>query len=97
MNVGIGTVAAQFLFWEYFLVSNFRYCVFAKSSDLDLFNHLGFIKSVMLGTGRQASDRSSGLRQIVRLRTGHRLKTSRQTWDRSSGLGQVVRLRTSQA
>jgi hypothetical protein len=31
MNVGIGTVAAQFLFWEY-LFSNFRYCVFAVLS-----------------------------------------------------------------
>ncbi len=28
MNVEIGTMAAQFLSWEYFF-SNFRYCVFA--------------------------------------------------------------------
>jgi hypothetical protein len=28
MNVEIGTVATQFLFWEY-LFSNFRYCIFA--------------------------------------------------------------------
>jgi hypothetical protein len=29
MRVGIGTVAAQFLSWEYTCVSNFRYSIFA--------------------------------------------------------------------
>jgi hypothetical protein len=35
MNVGIGTVAAQFLFVDGIFVSNFRYCVFAVQYDLN--------------------------------------------------------------
>jgi hypothetical protein len=33
MNVGNGTVAAQFLFWEY--ISNFRYSIFVMRQTAD--------------------------------------------------------------